>query len=246
MTNKKVGPPKKTYSESILKQIIYEYKSYEKPNGNISYSSVWNYAKNIWYEAQKDKDFASNELNDLKKYTSEDLWRKNNRKTGEPNPGKGLIDDTNKIKGYFITDSKNKKQQIPNVEDTVYKLHSKEDIIESLKPLEKLCLDFIEKESVLSAEMVKLKADLEYYKNKSEKQEEAIFQLARYGRSNEGLLKNVLNTGTSKSKLVADALENIFINPMEFLYEENKNEAISENVINIAERKKNLTDTYGL
>lgn len=246
MTNNKVGPPKKTYSEDILKEIIYEYKINEKPTGKISYLAVWEYAKNSWYETQKEKGYTPEELKDLKKYTSEDLWRKNNRSTKEPNVGKKLIDEANKIKNYFIADSKNKNRKIPNVEETVYKLESKEDIIEALKPLETLCLNYIEKEVSLSSEIEKLQKDLEYYKNLAFKQEEAIFQLARYGRSNQGLLRNIVNTGTSKDKLVIEALENLFINPMEFLYKDNKTEPSPDKVVNITERKQKITDTYGL
>lgn len=246
MSKNKVGSPKKTYSEEILKEIIYEYKTNENPTGKISYLSIWEYSKNIWYEQQKAKGYSLKELNEFKKYTSEDLWRKNNRITGKPNAGKKLVDETNQIKNYFITDSKNQSRKIPNVEETVYKLQSKEDIIEALKPLESLCLKFIEKEVALSSEIEKLKGSLEYYKNLSSKQEDAIFKLARYGRSNEGLVKNIINTGSTKDKLVVEALENIFINPSEFLYKDNKTEATSEKVINITERKQNLTDTYGI
>lgn len=246
MTSRKVGPPNKTYSEEILKEIIYRYKTFEKPNGKITYSAVWEYAKNDWYEFKCKQNLSPTELRDVKKYTSEDLWRKNNRKTGEPNSGKRLINEVNSVKNYFIKSSKNKIINVPSVVDVINKLTSKEEMIESLQPLEVLCLKLLETEKGLKDEIEKLKSDLEFFKVKAEKQEESIFQLARYSRSSESILKNVLNTGSSKHKLVEEALENIFINPMNFLYKDEKIEPSSEKVVSITERKQKITDTYGL
>ena len=235
MTTKNIGPgaPKIEYDEEVIKDIIYQYKKEVQPSGKINFASVWKYSQTI---------------NIDKKYKSEDLWRKNNRKTGIPNLGKQLIIDANSTKSYFIIDTQNKKQKIPNVRDTVNKLNDNEDIIEALEPLESLAIKLGEIEKEHKKTIQKLKTELKYYKDLADKQEEAIFTLARYGRSNESLVKNILNTGSTKSKLVAEALENIFINPMDFMYNEtpNNKEQTDTKIVDIQQKKKQLTETYGL
>ncbi|EOW9529664.1 hypothetical protein ACO11K_003416 [Bacillus cytotoxicus] len=245
MAKQKPGAPIKEYSTEIIKNIIYNYRQHEQPTGRISYLKIWKYAAKL-SQAQDNNVECNNALKIDKKYGSEDLWRKNNKKTGKPNLGKKLVDEANQIKNYYITDTNNHSTKIPNVEDAVYKLHSKEDIIESLKPLEILCIDYSRKVGALSKQLEKIQQELEFYKNLSIKQEEAIFKLARYGRSKDSLVKNILNTGTSKNKLVAEALENIFINPMEFLYNDISDNNQSTNTIDLKERKQKLTNKYGL
>lgn len=247
MTKKTPGAPSKTYSEEIIREIIYRYKQEVQPTGHIPYEKIWKFAKKI-VDCQDNSIDKNDILNRLdKKYRSEDLWRKNNKKTGKPNLGKKIVDEANEIKNYFINDN-NTITKIPNVEDAVYKLNDKEDLIESLKPLENLCIKLAEKEVKLSEEIDMLKKNRDYYKNLAQKQQDAIFKLARYGKSNKGLVKNVLNTGASKSKLVAEALEEIFIDPMDFLYGYTSIDEVKkpEKVVDLAEKKQRISDTYGL
>ncbi|MCM3323297.1 hypothetical protein [Cytobacillus kochii] len=248
MNNRRTpGARPKEYSEEIIREIIYRYRQQVQPTGRIPNEKVYKFAKNLVNSEIHDTNDILNNLD--KKYGSEDFWRKNNKKTGKPNLGKKLVDEANELKNYYIKDSVNNTTKIPSVEDAVYKLNDKEDLIEALKPLEDLCIKLAEKEVKLSEEIDKLKEKLTYHKNKSERQEDAIFKLARYGRTNKGLVNNILNTGSSKSKLVSEALESIFINPMEFLYDNKKTDNEIEEpstVVDFSERKKAITETYSL
>ncbi|MBD8069285.1 hypothetical protein [Bacillus sp. PS06] len=88
----------------------------------------------------------------------------------------------------------------------------------------------------LSEEIDKLKEEFSKYKIKLERQEDAIFNLARYGRSNKGLFMNILNTDSSKSKLVSEALNGV---SNDYKIYNNEIEG-PDNVVDLVEKKNIL------
>ncbi|MFK4425905.1 hypothetical protein [Bacillus sp. RC51] len=208
-------------TETQVKEIIYLYKTEKNVSGQIKYSDIHCFSNYLVEQGR------------LGTTTSESFWRKQGRL------GRELVDEANTLFTHRLSSSNDTKKAIPNIVDLIDKKHTnKEDLINSLLPLEKLLINGQKKENELKQKNEDYKKQLSIQKheyNKLQKKQDQ-FQLLLFE-----LFHYILMESTNKTKETAiKAMEELFTNPTNFFQEFKKISLInnsSENVVSIDNHK---------
>lgn len=107
-------------TETQVKEIIYLYKTERNVSGQIKYSDIHCFSNYLVEQGR----------------SSESFWRKQGRL------GRELVDEANTVFTHRLSSSSDTKKSIPNILDLIDKKYTnKEDLINSLLPLEKLLIN---------------------------------------------------------------------------------------------------------
>lgn len=230
MLEKKRGRKPTHFDESELYEIIGKYKEEHQVKGKVKYLDVYRYQKELYEKGMIPKAF------------SEDFWRK------EGQAGRKAIDVVNQLVTQKIRTGSDQEMVIPNVADAVYKYHQNpEELIRFLHPMEKQLMDSVAREIKLNKKLKDIEELLEVEKKKREeaqqaalKIQEAMFKMFRLSAYDDVPLVNQIRTGSTRTKLVDQAISKAFSDPMEFYekLEETRNREKDSNVLSMNDKKE--------
>lgn len=207
---------KNVLSKNEVKEIIYKYQQEENVLGKIKSMEVYRFTQRLY------------EKGEISVLPSSDFWRRTGRL------GKEMINESNKVITHKFSTTEGKEIVVPSIIDLIYK-HKKEPerLIKMLLPLETQ-LD----KSLIREKKLKEKLDTQIDKNKDLEGrlmeiQDLLFRLMRYSAKNDSKLKNLLNTGSTKTDFVSKAA-NLMFNDYHWYKELEKNEENS-NVVSFNE-----------
>ncbi|OQD35989.1 hypothetical protein [Bacillus toyonensis] len=183
-----------------VKEIIYLYKTEENISGQIKYLEIYEFANTLFKEERIDI------------HTSESFWRKKGRL------GRLLVDEANSVFSHRIPIQNYNTLTIPNIVDIIDKNYStKEELIKSLLPIEKLIQRGFKKE-------IELKQKNEDYKKQLFSQQEKNKELQKTLDHTELLLftlyHHISAESNDKTKTITiKAMDSLFSNPTSFFHE---------------------------
>ncbi|MCW3792639.1 cell division protein ZapB [Paenibacillus sp. LS1] len=246
----------RVYNKEAIQEIISLYLHQNKIDGEIQYSSIRDFA----FELYKNKhyiftdkmyfqllDSSTGNLSEkIYKYIklSDDFWRKPQYQ------GRQIIDETNDLLSKTASKPRNRQTVIPNtdflVDDNISNLPQ---LKLQLKPLEqqlKSNLDLIDKLegkiSELETVIASLKEDKRNLKVQNKALQDSLYIFFELSALSDIPLKNQMNTGIGKMKLVDETLKKAFSgNPNIFYqkYENNRN-TIDQDITNTSSLKEFL------
>jgi hypothetical protein len=218
---------KNVLSENEVKEIIYKYQQEENVMGKIKSLEVYRFTERLYEKG---------EVNVL---PSSDFWRRTGRL------GKEKIDEANKVITHKFSTTEGKEIVVPSIIDLIYK-HQKEPekLIKMLLPFETQLDKSLTREKIL-----KEKLDKQIEKNKELEDrfnqiQDLLFRFMRYSVRSDSNLRNLLNTGSTKTDFVLKAADLMFKDYYWFKELEDSDEESS--LININDHKdkpKLLKDT---
>lgn len=198
--------PKQQIDEQIIKEFIVEFHNSVNTGGMIKPIEVHKYALEQYGQ------------NKFPYKLSHDFWKREYRL------GRQLIDEYNTIKTTSFSLSKGNSYDLVNVQDLLDKYASdKKELATYLLPMEKQLYRTINdlntanhKVNELRDENRKLQEKLGQEQKRSTKMQHLIYQMFSYSTTG-ATLDNLINTGTSRTERVSNALQNVFKEPKEFL-----------------------------
>ncbi|MCU9599901.1 hypothetical protein [Pallidibacillus thermolactis] len=245
----------RVYGDEVIQEIIHRYIETYDITGEIEYSSVRDFAFQLWKENDpifSEKlyyrlvDNKTGEVSD-KIYKniklSDDFWRKPQYQ------GRQKIDAANDILSKTVAKTENRQVNIPNVDFVLEKYKNNLNQLRlNLKPLEEQLKNSIaiedkleKKVQQLEEQIQKLKAEKVKLTQQNRSLQDALYKMFEYSASSDVPLENQLNTGKGKTKRVAQALREAFADdPNEFyLHFKSKNNDKKEGIVsNIDKYKK--------
>lgn len=197
--------PKQQIDEQIIKEFIVEFQKVVNTSGLIQPIDVHKYALEQ-YEQGK-----------FPYKLSHDFWKREYRL------GRQLIDEYNAIKTTSFSLSDGDSYDLVNVQDLLDKCSDKKELATYLLPMEKQLHRTINDLQKANNTIVELRdekrilqADLEKERKRTIKMQHLIYQMFTYSTSG-ATLDNLMNTGTTRTERVSNALQNVFKDPKEFL-----------------------------
>ncbi|WP_335869198.1 hypothetical protein [Bacillus sp. 2205SS5-2] len=207
-------------SEEKVDEIIYLFKTENALSGKIKYGDIYQFANKLVDQGRLDKN------------TSDSFWRKSGRL------GRKKVDEANQIFAHEL--NKSTVQQIPNITNIINRDYkNKEDLLNSLLPIEKQLQKSLEtqnnlkhKNNLYQEEITKYKDKvLKLNKEKSE-QQQLLFELFYY----------ILSEANESTKSLAKkAMKEIFNDPLCFYpnIKEEETTSLKENKILSINNKNN-------
>lgn len=212
------------YGDEVIQEILHRYIETYDITGDIEYSSVRDYAFQLWKE--KDPIFTDKlyyQLVDKKTgevseriykniKLSDDFWRKPQYQ------GRQKIDAINDLLSKTVAKTKKKQVSIPNVDFVIEKFKNNINQLRlNLKPLEAQLKISIENENRLEEKVEQLETQIKKLKlekvkltQQNNSLQDALYKMFEYSASKEVPLENQLNTGKGKTKRVEQALKEAF------------------------------------
>lgn len=212
------------YGDEVIQEIIYLYTETNNVNGEIEYSSVRDFALELW--SKKDPiftekmyyqlvDSATGETSE-KIYKniklSDDFWRKPQYQ------GRQKIDATNALLSNTAAKPKKRQTYIPNTDFLIETNKGNLSQLKlQLKPLEEQVrssyklIDKLEgKIAELEEQITSLKKDKASLKKQNDDLQDALYKFFELSAASDVALKNQLNTGIGRMKQVETALRTAF------------------------------------
>lgn len=210
-------------TETQVKEIIYLYKTEKNVSGQIKYSDIHCFSNYLVEQGRLDTN------------TSESFWRKQGRL------GRELIDEANAVFTHRLPISNDAEKTVPNIVDLVDKKYAnKEDLINSLLPLEKLIIKGIQKENELKQKNEDYKKQLSIQKEKYNKLQEKQNQIQLLLFD---LYHHILMESSHKTKGMAiRAMEELFTSPIDFFEEFKKTKSANNSSRNVISINSNKTE----
>lgn len=196
---------RRNLSDEQVRYIVERYINEEKAQGTIKYKDVFAFQNRLF------------ENGEIPNKAEEDFWRKYGRQ------GRLIIDEANRIVEKTATTS-NKERKLYEFIDLIRKfIHDPKALNACLKLLEENVHSLVEEENQLIERLDKMNQLLfeEKKRNKSleehnQKLQNLIYQIFDYSAHKENEIVNLMNTGTSRNRLVDEALKNAFSDPKSF------------------------------
>jgi hypothetical protein len=232
----------RVYGIEVIQKIISLYLEETKINGEIEYSSVRDFAlelynqnhtiftEDLYYQLV---DSSTGELSDKKIYKntklSDDFWRKPQYQ------GRQLIDETNKLLSKTASKPSKRQSIIPNTDYLVESNKTNLPLLKlQLKPLEeqlKSNLQLINKLEGkicdLQNNILTLKREKLDLKKKNDALQELLYQFFELSASSDTPLKDQLNIGKGRMKHVETALKVAFSGDPSAFFSKFDNERIN-------------------
>ncbi|MGM9988038.1 MAG: hypothetical protein ACI35O_12525 [Bacillaceae bacterium] len=227
----KVGRKTKL-TEKEINYLIYLFKTEKQINGKIKYGEMYQFNKELVQQGR------------FPTVTGEDFWRKKNRL------GRIMIDKANSVFTSRVSTAEFPNDDIPNFTNMINKHYDdKEVLIKELIVVERKFYKNIERRKMLELKLTESEAKVQEYKSKLSESEnrfeylqDLLFKLLRYSSNKAVPLVNHLDTGQKQTSIVKNALENIFINPLDFYnWYETKLETSKKDKDNVIPLKKEKT-----
>lgn len=214
----------RVYCEEAIQEIIHRYIETYDITGDIDYSSVRDYAFQLWKEKdpiftdklyyqlidQKTGEVSQKIYKNIK--LSDDFWRKPQYQ------GRQKIDAVNDLLSKTVAKTKKRQVNIPNVDFVIEKFKNNINQLRlNLKPLEEQLKISIENEDRLEKKNEQLEEQIKKVKlekvkltQQNNSLQDALYKMFEYSASKEVPLENQLNTGKGKTKRVEQALKEAF------------------------------------
>lgn len=221
----------RVYGDEVIQEIIHRYIETYDITGQIEYSSVRDFAFQLWKE--NDPIFTEklyyrlvdNKTGEVSKKIykniklSDDFWRKPQYQ------GRQKIDANNDILSKTVAKTEKRQVNIPNVDFVLEKYKNNLNQLRlNLKPLEEQLKNSIANEDKLEKKIQQLEEQIQKIKvdkinltKQNKSLQDALYKMFEYSVSSDVPLENQLNTGKGKTKRVEQALKEAFAgNPNEF------------------------------
>lgn len=207
------GRPKKYEVNEELKQEILHllriYNQSHNPYPKIKYKHIWEHVTTLYKQGK------------FPIKTSYDFWKKKDR------IGRQLVDTVNTIQSQKVSLSKSVKLDLINIKELIDKYGGKNKALlwEYLEPYDRHLYNIAnkikqleDKNDKLQNKLNKQDSTIQVLKKQNNRIQKSLLAMFTYSNK-ENELVNMLNTGTSKSKIVNLALQDTFENPTSFIKE---------------------------